>query len=760
MTLLRTHHRFLMLLALFALAVIVHQSVLPPLEGSDEILHYTYVEWLRAENRLPDRLSIATNCTRQESGQPPLTYAVGALLLNLLNVPTVDCDQAMQYSEAITNPWKNPMVAWNRVDNVLTFLPMPDVEGYPQDTINNAVGLLRWINLPLGIIAVIGAYGAALEVFRRRSWALVSAAVFAFMPMLVHLTAYWNNDVPAIAFASLIVWTTLCLLGLGASPRRLFALGLLFGLGGLCKVSVFLLLPAVALAVLLDWRNRKLSFIQLIVNGFLLALPVALLFGPWVLYGLLTYHDPIGFETHTFAYDSPLTLPQTASLIPEMYLTYLGKFEFSKIYLHPVTYTAIGLLGLLSVLGYGAVYLSRPSSRWLRAFWNNLRAQQAAVLSVMILVVALGFYNWMRQLYFVTGRLMYPAHVPITLAIVGGLYLLARRWPRLVRGIQGCTIGVLAVAGLILPTVLIHSATTPVLLTRDQLPPLQGTPVDFDQTIRFLGYQQPSRIISEPIYTLDLCWEVLKTPTRSAAFSLKLIHDGEILADRTSLHGMSRYNGSLWQPGAIFCDQVDIRIDDPDLVDEPPPQPAQVYDVLLVLLDAQTQRVDWAATTPDGQPIEFPIITQAVVPAGDKTSVVADTLSRSSLRFPGFADLTGFSLDSDLVPGASLNLYLLWHVTGAVSQSWSLFIHLYGPDGAVTLADGIPRAGNYPTWGWSPGEYVFDRWPLQLPDSLPSGDYELRIGFYRQDTEERMPVTVDGAPAPDNSAVLLYFSVP
>jgi len=762
--LLQTHIRLLLLLIIFTLGVIGQMAILPPAEASDEILHYTYVEWLRAEKRLPDRLSYRTNCTRQESGQPPLTYVLGALLLNIINVPAVDCAQALAYFDSVNNPWDTPMDAWNRADNTIAFLTVRGVEDYPQATINRSITLLRWLSLPFGILAVIGAYGAGLEIFRRKSWALLSATIFAFMPMMVHVTAYWTNDISAIAFASLIVWAILRLLRLGATPKRLLTLGLLFGLGGLCKVSVMLLLPGAALVVLIDWRARRLPLTRLVANGFLLGLPIALLFGPWLLYGFITFQDPIGFRTHVqaeFNYTPPLTLAQTLPMMPEMYLTYIGKFGFAKMVMNPLTYTAIGVIFLLSVVGYIAAYLRRPSFGWIRRFWKNRPAQQAAVLLVITLVVFAGFYSWLRQIYFVTGRLLYPAHVPISLAITGGLYLLVCRWSRFGFAVRTYTVAVLGVSSLVIASlVIVHSTRPPTLLTRDQLPPLQGTPVDFDQTIRFLGYQQPSRVITEPVYTLNLCWEVLKTPARPAAFSVKLIHDGVILADRTSIHGMGRYNSSLWQPGAIFCDQVDMRIDDPDLVVEPPPETAQVYDVLLVMLDAKTQNVDWQATTPDGQPIEFPIITQAVTPAGDMRPLVTDELTPSTVRFPGFADIAGFGLNGDPAPGVALNLDLLWRVTGTVTESWSQFIHLHGPNGAVPLADGLPRGGNYPTWGWSPGEYVVDRWPIQFPDSLPPGDYELHIGFYRQDTGDRMPVTVDGTPAQDNSAVLVRFTVP
>ncbi|MBK6432902.1 hypothetical protein [Candidatus Amarolinea dominans] len=38
-----------------------------------------------------------------------------------------------------------------------------------------------------------------------------------------------------------------------------------------------------------------------------------------------------------------------------------------------------------------------------------------------------------------------------------------------------------------------------------------------------------------------------------------------------------------------------------------------------------------------------------------------------------------------------------------------------------------------PTTGWLSGEYLTDRHVLRLPDSLPSGAYDVEIGFYFDD---------------------------
>src|SRR5690606_140109 len=134
-----------------------------------------------------------------------------------------------------------------------------------------------------------------------------------------------------------------------------------------------------------------------------------------------------------------------------------------------------------SLMGY---VLARP-----RVGWRRLPEQRAIVLAIMAFAVFAGMVRWMQQLTFTGGRLMYPALVPVALGLTGGLYGLARRFPRLDLILRAFPAVTLVTSSLILaPLVARHAFGEPPRLTRDQLPALQGTPIDFDGTIRLLGY--------------------------------------------------------------------------------------------------------------------------------------------------------------------------------------------------------------------------------------------------------------------------------
>jgi len=602
------------MLGLFIAAVMTQRVTLPAGEGGDEYLNYNYVQFLVNENRLPDRASASTNSMQQQTGQPPLMYWTASLLVRLLNTPM---DGSLERYEARKNPWYAPPNPWNRTDNRNLHFQNAGDQSFVTPEMERSDQVMRFAALPFGILAVIGAYGAAREIFTRKNWALVATAIFAFTPQMVHISAFVNTDIGTTAFSTLAIWQTLRLLRLGAAPTRLLWIGILLGLGALSKVNTLLIAPAVGVALLIDWRNRKISFLQLIANGLILGLPLVLMFGTWVLYGALAYQDPIGTRTHLrpgYFFDQPLNLIDLVPLFPEVYLGYWGKLA-AAVYLHPMTYTVLGTLLVLATLGYvrfifrsqrtpvgaqrAAPLQMTPSiTKTFRDKYGDLRAQQILILAIVFAVSAAGLIHWLQTIHFITGRLMYNAHIAVAIAITGGLYNLTPKS----KALQIYALGVIIAAGLLLAPMSLNSAyAPPTLLTRDQLPALQGSPVDFEHTIRFLGYTQDSDILRGDSHTIQLCWEVLQSTTRPAAFSIKLVNNGQIIADRTSVHGMGRYISLLWKPGDIFCDNVEIPI-------TIAPQPGQVYDILLVLLDARTQAVDWQATAPDGTPIQYPFI--------------------------------------------------------------------------------------------------------------------------------------------------------
>ncbi len=88
--------------------------------------------------------------------------------------------------------------------------------------------------------------------------------------------------------------------------------------------------------------------------------------------------------------------------------------------------------------------------------------------------------------------------------------------------------------------------------------------------------------------------------------------------------------------------------------------------------------------------------------------------------------------------GLQINLY--WRALAEIHHDYTLFIHVYDPNGQRVAQRDLPlRYYDYPTSRWQVGEIVIDQADMPLPD-LPAGEYALLIGLYRAETGERLRV--------------------
>ena len=124
-------------------------------------------------------------------------------------------------------------------------------------------------------------------------------------------------------------------------------------------------------------------------------------------------------------------------------------------------------------------------------------------------------------------------------------------------------------------------------------------------------------------------------------------------------------------------------------------------------------------------------------------------------------DLAGYDLASETVaPGGTVNLTLYWHAQGRLTQGLKVFTHLVSPDEVIVgQRDNVPMDNTRPTTGWRPGEYIVDRYAIPVPATARAGRYELRVGLYDPLTNERLPVQVEGQPAPNGQVVLQTVEV-
>ena len=187
-----------LLLLLFFLLGSVYSLVTPVFEAPDEVWHYAYVRYLAEERALPALTDDASGAY-QEVAQPPLYYAVAALVSGL--VPDDDLPELM---------WHNPgfgYQAGGTVNDNKNMLIHTEREQFPWRGAVLAIRLARFVSLAFGLLTVWAAWGLGQEAFPQKpALALGVAAVVAFHPQFLFISSVTSNDSAAAALSTAALW--------------------------------------------------------------------------------------------------------------------------------------------------------------------------------------------------------------------------------------------------------------------------------------------------------------------------------------------------------------------------------------------------------------------------------------------------------------------------------------------------------------------------------------------------------------------------
>ncbi|MBV8085853.1 MAG: DUF2079 domain-containing protein [Chloroflexi bacterium] len=118
---------------------------------------------------------------------------------------------------------------------------------------------------------------------------------------------------------------------------------------------------------------------------------------------------------------------------------------------------------------------------------------------------------------------------------------------------------------------------------------------------------------------------------------------------------------------------------------------------------------------------------------------VAPPLKPASAAFGDQLQLTAYDSPPVLEPGARARFVLRWRVLGPQRQAYTAFLH-FGTATNDKLAqhDGQPWQGYFPTSEWAAGQEIDDPEWLDLPRSLPPGQYRLNVGWYWTDASGKL----------------------
>ncbi|OQY32525.1 MAG: hypothetical protein B6243_07360 [Anaerolineaceae bacterium 4572_5.2] len=107
--------------------------------------------------------------------------------------------------------------------------------------------------------------------------------------------------------------------------------------------------------------------------------------------------------------------------------------------------------------------------------------------------------------------------------------------------------------------------------------------------------------------------------------------------------------------------------------------------------------------------------------------------------------LAGYEISpKEINPGDTVNIVLYWRSLEPADFDYTVFVHLISSDGTVYAQhDSQPANSQIPVTQWTAGEVIADPHTLTVAANAPPGEYQLRIGMYRWDTGERLPVEND-----------------
>ena len=314
---------------------------------------------------------------------------------------------------------------------------------------------LRLFSVLLGAGVVILAYVAARQLFPEHEWlALTAAAFLALLPQHVAILASVNND----SLAELLIAAILVLLlvivtssrqqgekgGSGSQNRRFILLGVLLGLGLVTKVTVYILLPVVSLALLwMFWGNwHRLWRAGLLVFG-----PALLIGATWWVRNIVVYDglDVLGTAAHNrIVVGQPLTEEWIAergivatlqAFIQTTFQSFWGQFGWMGVVMPAWVYRTLLLFSGLTIAGLVFIIVQRMRRSpvgirlWLE---KSNRALPMAILGSTLLLSVLVYLAYNVTFVQHQGRYLFPALIPssIIVAVAWSVLIrpLAARW--------------------------------------------------------------------------------------------------------------------------------------------------------------------------------------------------------------------------------------------------------------------------------------------------------------------------------------------
>jgi len=329
---------------------------------------------------------------------------------------------------------------------------------------------LRFLSVALGALLLLVIDWAVEAAIPQRPYlALAATAFVAFLPMHLAMTAAANNDTLAELLLATILLLAIRYLRQTVLPgnerldsRLLILLGITTGLGFVTKSTVYVALPLVLLAIAARhlWLDRRAPPATATIRDATFYLLPALGLGlPWWLRNIALYGDSdfLGLKRHAQVVAGQLRTAEFVAqhgmgqLLRDFLLTsfrsFWGQFGWMGVLLDQRLYQFLAILSALALVGF-LLWAARVGRR--RGAYPGWQWAAAGLLLVsgLFTLASYGWYN--TQFVQHQGRYLFPALVPLSLAVVlGWREVLRRERAWLMAGLLLGGAAVLKLAGLL-----------------------------------------------------------------------------------------------------------------------------------------------------------------------------------------------------------------------------------------------------------------------------------------------------------------------
>ena len=764
---LKPEFRIYALLAVFVFLCALYSIVVPPFEASDELWHYPMAKYIADNWALPVQDPENVGPWRQEGSQPPLYYFLGAVTTAWIDTSDVDVVRHL-------NPHADNGIA-TPDGNINLITHQPEAESFPWQGTTLAVHLIRFLSVLMGAATVYLTYRLSLELMPNHlNLALGAAAINAFTPMFIFISASVNNDNMVILLSSLALLLMVRIIKAADGAKRQtfhiwrFALlGVFVGLALLTKESAGGLVVLTALTVAyVSWRSRSLRLF--LIGGLVTGGAVLLIAGWWYLRNWQLYGDPLGqnvFVEILGQRDVPADLAQLWRERVSFIRGYWGNFGGLNVLMPAWVYTVLNTLLVLATLGLILPLLSHS-----RALVQNRQKSSSTDSSIwrfspwlLVLLwpvlVVVPWIMWATTTWSSQGRLVFSAISVWSLLFALGWRNLTRLLPKGLRSPAFFTVSLFMLTiSLIAPFAWIRPAyARPTALTEIQVDAIsQRVDVTFFHPsggqIKLLGYDAPVQAVypgqTAPV---TLYWEAIEPFGNDYTIFLHVLDAHELVAtQRDAFPGMGTLSTQWLEPGQRWAERRVLVVPDNAYSPNQTVLELGLYDYStgerLAAVDAEGQML--------GDNVRFGQISIQAHPANVPNPITID--------FGGELELVGYDLDRRaLQPGETATLTLYWRGQRPMNTNYSIstqFVDQHGVKAAQK--DAWPFDGAAPTLLWEPGTLIEEPRELVISDSTPPGVYDVYVVVYpSSDPESLLVVTPPGGRLQTDHIVLTTIRI-